>query len=63
MLEYILYHQFITYYPKPQNFMSEGKNEKDENNVDLKYYFYQFDEVTKKFSLLKTKDKTVKRID
>jgi hypothetical protein len=31
MLEYILYHQFITYYPKPQNFMSEVKNDKDEN--------------------------------
>jgi hypothetical protein len=42
---------------------SSKTNEKDENNVDLKYYFYQFDEVTKKFSLLKTKDKTVKRID
>jgi hypothetical protein len=42
---------------------SSKTNDKDENNVDIKYYFYKFDEVTKKFSLLKTKNKTVKRID
>jgi hypothetical protein len=38
-------------------------NDKDENNVNLKYYFYKFDDFTKKFSLLKTMNKTVKRIE
>jgi len=42
---------------------SSKTNDKDENNVDLKYYFFKLDEKVKKFSLLKTQEKTVKRID
>jgi hypothetical protein len=42
---------------------SSKASEKDESNVDLKYYFYKFDDITKKFFLLKTKNTTVKRID
>lgn len=42
---------------------SSKASEKDESYVDLKYYFYEFDDITKKFFLLKTKNTTVKRID
>ncbi len=45
---------FICYRPRD--------NKSDKNKVDLTYYFYKWDDTTKKFILLKTKKATVERI-